>query len=268
MASAASRQSVYARAPLGESDGISLFCPDTDLTRNYDAVYEDVFKQIDAGRDPNDAPIFRQFEEADVKLIRDHSEGGRILDGGVAMGRILGQLPDSYEKFGFDISVACLRRAKARGIEVCRALVEDLPYREGAFDLALCTDFFEHVFDLNAAIGAILRTLRPGGLLFVRVPWREDLAKYLSHDFPYPYHHLRNFDEHNLRLLFERVFGCRVVEHRLVGYEIAAERRHSRLPFAGRMTRLAKALHPPLGERLLRRFFLAHEIEVVVERRA
>lgn len=258
----------YARQPLRRVDGIPVFCEENELTRNYDTVYEDVFQQIAAGKDPNEEDLFLQMERADVQLIQEHSTGGRILDCGVAMGRILAQLPASYEKYGFDINRPCLRQARARGIEACCAMVEDLPYRPGFFDLALCSDFLEHVFDLNGTVGSILQTLRPGGLLFVRTPWREDLSKYVQDGFPYKYHHLRNFDEHGMRLLFERVFGCEVLEHRLVGHSICPERRRWLVPYCGRLTRHSRRLSQGLHDRLIRLFYLPHEIEVVVRKPA
>ena len=258
---------IYARDPLREVDGIPVFCTDSEFTRNYDAVYADVFKEIEAGRDPNETEMFREFERADVALIREHTQGGRILDCGVAMGRILGMLPDSYEKYGFDINLPCLRLARGRGVEACLAMVEDLPYRPGSFDLALCSDFLEHVLDMNLAVRNILAALRPGGLLFVRTPWREDLAPYLRDDYPYRYHHVRNFDEHGFRLFFEKVMDCEFLEWRLVGWSISAQRRNTAIPFAGRLTRLAGVFSEPLRQRLLRRFYLAHEIEVVVRKR-
>jgi hypothetical protein len=54
--------------------------------------------------------------------------------------------------------------------------------------------------------------IKPGGVLVVRVPYREDLGSYADPASQYRFVHLRNFDEHSLRLLFERIMGCEVVE--------------------------------------------------------
>lgn len=92
--------------------------------------------------------------------------------------------------------------------------VEDLPYRDGAFDAVVCTDVLEHVIDLNAAVREIRRVLKPGGLAVVRVPYREDLAPYNDPRYPYSLAHVRNFDEHSLAILFCRVMGFDLADQR------------------------------------------------------
>ncbi len=106
---------VYARAPLSVDGGIPIYCGESAFRSNYDAIYEQVFEQIEAGQDPNEEAVRLEMERATVELIREYAPGGKILDAGVAMGRMLSQLPDSFEKYGFDINVPCLKLAKARG---------------------------------------------------------------------------------------------------------------------------------------------------------
>lgn len=58
----------------------------------------------------------------------------------------------------------------------------------------------------------LLRVTRPGGVLVVRTPYRENLEGYLSPNLPCSYVHVRTFDEKSLRLLFEKIHGSQVVE--------------------------------------------------------
>lgn len=257
---------VYARAPISVDGGIPIYCGESAFRSNYDAIYEQVFEQIEAGQDPNEEAVRLEMERATIDLIREYAKGGRILDAGVAMGRMLSQLPDSFEKYGFDINVPCLRLAQARGVDVCCAMVEDLPYREGAFDAVIMSDFLEHVLDLNLTVKNVLATLRPGGLLFVRTPWREDLSIYLRDDYPFPYHHLRSFDEHGYRLLLEKIFPCKVLEHRLIGYSVCPERRKWMVPFCGRATKYSRAVSQALHDRLIRLFYLPLKIVLVAQK--
>jgi SAM-dependent methyltransferase len=62
-----------------------------------------------------------------------------------------------------------------------------LPFKDAEFDYILCTEVFEHLFDLDDKIGEFNRVLKKNGLLFVTCPfvWNEheipyDFARYTS----------------------------------------------------------------------------------------
>ena len=55
-----------------------------------------------------------------------------------------------------------------------------MPYEDGFFDAIVACDVLEHVIDLNECCRQILRVLKPGGVLIVRVPFKEDLSPYLE----------------------------------------------------------------------------------------
>ena len=50
---------------------------------------------------------------------------------------------------------------------------EALPLADSAFDLVVCNCVLEHIGDDGAALGAMARALRPGGILFLTVDNRE-----------------------------------------------------------------------------------------------
>jgi len=156
--------------------------------------------------------LWKRLERSTLGLLIKYcNEGGKVLDVGVGLGRLLDQVKDR-ERFGADLTFEYLEIAKSRGIEVCCASADDLPYKDAFFDAVVCTDVLEHVLDLNAAIRSMLRVLRNNGVLIVRVPDREDLSPYLAPAYPYRFAHLRNFDEPGLHLLLSRVFNCEFVE--------------------------------------------------------
>ena len=162
---------------------------------------------------------WRAIEKSTEIIINKYASGEKkkIMDAGVGMGRLLERFP-ALERYGMDISRGYLRLAKEKGIEVCMALIEDMPYKNDFFDIVVCTDVLEHVLDLNLAVTKILNTVKEDGILIVRVPYRENLSEYLNPDFPYQLVHLRNFDENNLRLLFEKIFKIKVLEWSLAGH--------------------------------------------------
>lgn len=48
-----------------------------------------------------------------------------------------------------------------------------MPFRTGAFDAIVCYHVLEHIPDDRAAMRELSRVLKPGGLLFLQVPWRR-----------------------------------------------------------------------------------------------
>lgn len=264
-------EKIYARAPLGFHGTIPLFSRSDDYTENYEKISGDHLHSLrTTGRNPFiDENLWIETEASTADLVRKYSrEGDRILDVGVGLGRVLSEFPH-LRRYGVDISLGYLAEAQAKGIETAYALVADLPYADATFDVVLCTDVLEHVFDLHASCANILRVLKPGGVLIVRVPYREDLTEYLSS--PYKFVHLRNFDEPSLRLLFGTIFAAEVVEVTKAGYVPSAIRRvRPVLPhfavfkFLGVVYRLNRAAF----RRLVRRWYLPVEINVVVRKPA
>jgi SAM-dependent methyltransferase len=162
---------------------------------------------------------FQSADEAKVHrditrdLIAEFTEANdRVLDAGCGTGETLAVF-DDRDRYGVDIIPDYFDAASANGLDADIADIESMLYDDHTFDAVVCTDVLEHVLDLNAAVRELLRVLRPGGVLIIRVPDSEDLHDYL--DAPWRYIHLRRFDEASVILLFTRVFGCEVVKLQL-----------------------------------------------------
>ncbi|TVO72557.1 MAG: class I SAM-dependent methyltransferase [Sedimenticola selenatireducens] len=156
--------------------------------------------------------MWRDLERNTIDLINKYAEkGARILDVGVGTGRLLAQFT-SMNRYGIDVALGYLERLGDSGIECSLGVVEDLPYQNNVFDIVVCTDVLEHVFDLHKAISELYRVLKPEGMLIIRVPYKENLELYLHKDYPYHIAHVRNFDEHELEIQFSRVFDFRLCE--------------------------------------------------------
>lgn len=224
--------SVYSRPPLYFSGSIPIFSETNEYIKNYDIIARDHLKAI-TDTCPNpwiDEESWRIMEASTMELILRWSTcGDRILDVGVGLGRLLEMLPD-YERYGMDIALPYLVHSEKKGIKVCMAAIEDMPYRKKFFDLVVCTDVLEHVLDLNLAITNMLSVLKAGGVLIIRVPYKESLAPYAEASYPYYYAHIRNFDEHSLSLLLTRCFGCEVLDVRYSLYLPQTERFKYRFP--------------------------------------
>lgn len=206
---------LFDREPIERIDGIPVFSGGDRYVRNYERIAGDHVAAIDRGIDNPfmDSVLWAELEASTrALLVRHLPPGARMLDVGVGLGRLLGPL-DQFVRHGIDISLDYLGHARQAGIEVAYARIEDMPYRDAVFDAAVCCDVLEHVLDLHACTRQVVRVIKPGGLLFVRVPFEEDLSSYLDPASPYEFVHLRNFDVAGLRLHFEKIMGCAYVEH-------------------------------------------------------
>lgn len=206
--------SAYVIRPFAVERGIPIFSEVDGYVENYQQIASDHLQVLKKGEADNpfiETELWQTLEDSTRAILLEHVPGNsRVLDVGVGLGRLLGKLVQ-YERFGVDISLDYLERAQATGIEVAFARIEDLPYADEYFDAILVCDVLEHVLDLNLCCKQILRVLKPGGLLIVRVPYREDLSGYLSEANVYKYVHLRNFDEYSIRLFFEQIMECEVL---------------------------------------------------------
>lgn len=218
----------YSRQPIETRDGIPVFSPMDEYTKNYERISGDHLSHFNKTGENPWIPeyIWLQTEDSTAELIEKHARPGlAILDVGVGLGRLLSRFPE-LDRHGMDISFGYLKTLREMGgIEVCYSKIEDMPYAEGSFDIVVCTDVLEHVFDLSDACRRILSVLKPDGVLIVRTPHKEDLSGYLQPDYPYEFVHMRTFDVPSMRLHFEKTLGCKVLETTVSGYMVWNVRR-------------------------------------------
>lgn len=195
-------------------EDIPVFSELDDYVQNYEKISADhVAHMTKTGENPFMVEAFWSASEEQTRalLLPYLKKDTKILDVGVGMGRLLEKFPE-HRRYGMDISTSYLPIAKQKGIDVCFSKIEDMPYRDGVFDIVVCTDVLEHVLDLKLALDQIYRVLKPGGVFIMRVPYKEELQPYLDPAFPYQFVHLRSFDEATIRLQLEKIHGFDVVE--------------------------------------------------------
>jgi len=73
---------------------------------------------------------------------------------------------------GVDISDASIKAAKNSGINVIQLDVsrEELPFEHDSFDLVLCSEVIEHLYDPDFAVEQLKRVLRPQGKIIITTP--------------------------------------------------------------------------------------------------
>jgi len=96
----------------------------------------------------------------------------RVLDAGCGTGGNLTWLSQYGRAVGVDLSPLAVTLARQRPVTVSQGDLLRLPFCDNAFDLVTSFDVLYHrwVADDAAAVRELVRVLRPGALLFVRVP--------------------------------------------------------------------------------------------------
>ncbi|MGB2297759.1 MAG: class I SAM-dependent methyltransferase [Flavobacteriaceae bacterium] len=211
---------IYNKSPLEIKSEIPIFSVIDEYVQNYEQIGKDVLNNIGShGENPfMESEYWDKIENSTLDIINKAlKKNQNILDVGVGLGRLLNKIDVPVNKYGIDIDLNQLKMVD-KSINVCLSKVEDIPYKDDFFDVVVCTDVLEHVLDLNTAISNIIRCIKPGGKLIIRVPYKENLSPYLDESYPYQYAHLRNFDENNLQLLLEKIFSMKVTEVTYCGY--------------------------------------------------
>lgn len=160
-------------------------------------------------RDPN------YLEELD--LIEAHwPSKGRFLDVGCSMGMLL-RLARSrgWEAVGVEPSPALSRIASEElGLTVHNCFLDSAPASEEAsFDVVALSDVFEHVTEPRQLLSTAARFLKPGGLLYVKVPnarWsilKQRAAEALGRGTPEnawdSYEHVVHYTDRTLRAMLQ-----------------------------------------------------------------
>lgn len=239
---------VFRKKPIDFIDDIPVFSDiNEEYIKNYEKISGDHLEAISQGCENPfiNNELWEEMENSTLELTIKylekfrHQENIKILDVGVGLGRLFEKLKNRVDKsynlelHGLDISLGYLKEAKKKSINVVFSKIEDIPYEKNLFDIIICTDVLEHVFDLNLAIKNILSVLAVGGVLIIRVPNKEDLSGYLKENYPYHYVHLRNFDRYSLELLFTRIFNLKILEFKYAGFAEITQLLKYKVPIKG-----------------------------------
>lgn len=184
-------------------------------------------------------PRYEPGHELAELLSSNAGPSDRVLDVGCGAGnsyaRPIAERVASYK--GVDASAAAVELARSAGLDA--TVIDDaasLPFPDDDFDVAICIEVFEHLFEPHRAAAEIHRVLRPGGKLVASTPnalyWRlrldflagrwNPLGDELSAEQPWRDPHIRFFGPDTLaRMLrsagFTRVevgaHGGRLLDH-------------------------------------------------------
>ena len=113
-------------------------------------------------------------------LARRHGrKGTRLLEIGSGMGHLVGSLEDSFETYGMDLNHWAVKQSKAviQKTSLQTASAQELPFKDGAFNVVIIKHIVEHLPDPQKAINEIGRVTEPGGTLLLATPNLDSLLK-------------------------------------------------------------------------------------------
>lgn len=111
---------------------------------------------------------FREFVAPAIAGIAGPTRDLYLLDCGCGTGYNLATLLRPYgHAFGFDLTPAGLRHARAAGFPLARASMSGIPFQSGRFDVVTSFDVMQYVDDDFAVMKEMARVLKPGGGLVV-----------------------------------------------------------------------------------------------------
>lgn len=155
-------------------------------------------------------------------------EGIKFLDFGCGKGLLLSEIlkinPD-LEVVGADVSKTGVNFAR-KAIPSAKFVVlnegEKLPFKANSFDFILAADVLEHVYDTDLIFSELVRILKPGGKIFISVPYhgmiKNIAVMFVGFDFYFnpKQPHIRFYTKNNLFNLVKEK-GLKIIKNGYYG---------------------------------------------------
>lgn len=168
------------------------------------------FNQYWQSRDLPSADARSRQRQSLVRTLLPEVAGQRLLEVGCGRGVIMeGLAVQGYKVCGCDIASDVIANLKADGFDVflCDLERDPLP---GKYDIVLCLEVLQQIFDPIAALIKMKDALKRGGCMVISVPNEFHIFSRLkllvgrSHLGHFDESHIRLFTPRRARLMFER----------------------------------------------------------------
>lgn len=136
--------------------------------------------------------------------LHGHDSSLAILEIGAGVGNILSEIRHSARQHGYDPTIVgtehsseCIQAAADRGIAMVQGGIDSLLTANRQFDVIIMSHVFEHIVNLDSALDALRRLIRPDGLLYIEVPGVATIHKQYRYQFDWvnyvTHAHIRHF---------------------------------------------------------------------------
>ena len=142
------------------------------------AFYQNLRSRFDQGA----TDLTPESLDGVLRVVR----GKSVLDVACGLGYVCERLAPDYDVVGCDVAVSVGRRGTHPNVRWCDGNVEELPFRDGAFDTVVSTHTLEHVQHFGVALSELRRVARQRIVVVVphQRPYRATFNPHI-HFFPY-----------------------------------------------------------------------------------
>jgi ubiquinone/menaquinone biosynthesis C-methylase UbiE len=121
-----------------------------------------------------------------LDAVLEAMRGNSVLDVACGLGYVCERLAPNHDVVGCDLAVSAGRRGTHPNVRWCDGNIEELPFRDGAFDTVVSTHTLEHVQHFGVALSELRRVARERVVVVVphQRPYRTTFNPHI-HFFPY-----------------------------------------------------------------------------------
>jgi ubiquinone/menaquinone biosynthesis C-methylase UbiE len=144
-----------------------MVAKDPPIPADTQAYYDEFSAGYEKLRGANDPGGYHELvDDLEVDFASRYAAGGDLLEVGCGTGLLLERLCQVAKSArGIDLSPGMLEKARARGLDVEKGSVLELPYPDGSFDVTCSFKVLAHVENIERALSEMIRVTRPTGVV-------------------------------------------------------------------------------------------------------
>ena len=144
-----------------------MVAKDPPIPADTQAYYDEFSAGYEKLRGANDPGGYHELvDDLEVDFASRYAAGGDLLEVGCGTGLLLERLCQVAKSArGIDLSPGMLEKARARGLDVEKGSVLELPYPDASFDVTCSFKVLAHVENIERALSEMIRVTRPTGVV-------------------------------------------------------------------------------------------------------